>query len=205
MQDRTTDGQRILNALIRINPQVLEGHPCQVTEYFVNNSCADEKDDHSVVLRHLFNQLPELPVDISDHLSWTIQQGYLIKGVRTALWGRGEDSRNHFQRAVDSGSTFSEWYLQKVAQHIINFEIEMSGDDVQTALQRLLPQIQRLSRPDHYRKFLSALSAKRAFENYQRRHYYRVPGNVLQAMRNDPRFITNRGMISILTRSFFKR
>lgn len=205
MQDRTEDGQRFLRGVLEFNPGVIEGAPCQVVEYFAGNSIADEKDDHEAILKRLFAQLPQLPVNINSQLDWAIREGYLIKGVRAALWDRQEAAEKHFQKAAQVGAAFSEERLRKVAHQIIDYEIEMSEPLTQAALARLLPHIRRLSQKDRYRRFLGELSARRAFENYHRRQFRRVRANILQTILHNPRYLLNRGIYSIFVRSFIRR
>jgi glycosyltransferase involved in cell wall biosynthesis len=205
IQGRTNEGQRFLHKLVMVNPNVLQGSPCPVAEYFTNNSTADEKDDHTEILKRLFAQLPLLPVDITNQLNWTIQQGFLIKGVRATLWERPAEAEQYFREADQLGAKFSQKYLHKVSQHIINLEFEMGDTATDRAMEILLPNIRQLCPPKRYRWFLGQLSAKRAFENYRRLQYNRVPANVIQALINNPRQITNRGILSIFARSLLQR
>lgn len=205
IQNRTEDGQRFLHNLVQINPKVLQGHPCQVTEYFTNHSSADENEDHVEILGRLFAQLPALPVNIANQLDSAIQQGYLIKGVRSAVWGRNKAALRYFGKAAELGASFSPRYLQKVSTKLVNYEVEMGSEAAKSAMNRLLPHIRRLSAPAHYRKFQADLSAQHAFENFKQGQFRRVPGNVIRAIFRYPRLLADRGMISIFARSLIKR
>jgi glycosyltransferase involved in cell wall biosynthesis len=205
IQERTADGQRFFEYLLQINPQALQGQPCAVSEYFANNSAADEKDDHEQILRRLFAQLPPAAAHIANQLDWAIQQAYLVKGVRAILWERQQAGEQHFANARQVGARFSEKYLQKVTQHLINYEVEMGSDALKIVQSRLLPHIQALCHPAVLRRFRGELAARRAFENYQRRQFGAVPANVLEAMRNEPRFLTNRGLFAICARALLKK
>lgn len=205
MQNRTEDGHRFMKYLLQIKPGALDGTPCEVVEYFAKNSSADEKEDHETILRSLFTQLPALPVNIDHQLEWAIHQGYLIKAVRAALWDREADSKAYFQKAFELGATFTDQYLQEVVQNLVDFEYEMGTDVFKKVMNRLLPEIHRLCPEDRYHAFVGEFYARRAFQNYHQHNYRDVPGDVLNAVRNEPRFLKNRGMLSILTRSIIKK
>jgi glycosyltransferase involved in cell wall biosynthesis len=205
IQDRTKDGQGFLERLLAFNPGVISGNPCQLVAYFAGNSVADEKDDHEAILRTLFAQMPEQQADLSRQFDWAVREGYLIKGVRAAIWSRQEAADNHFQKAVEAGAFFDEIHLKKVAHQLVDYEIEMADLDRQTAAKRLLPHVRRLSSKGQYRHFMGELAAKRAIENYQRRRYGQVTRNVLSAFWHDPRYLFNRGVDSILVHSLMKR
>ena len=205
IQDRTKDGQQFFEQLLAFNPGVISGDPCQMVAYFAGNSVADEKDDHETILRRLFAQMPDLEEPIDDQLDWAIREGYLIKGVRAAIWNRQAIAHNHFQKAAEVGAVFDEALLKKVAHQLLDYEIEMSDLDQQTAASRLFPHIRALSRNDTYRLFMGELGAKRAFENYHRQKYGQVHRNIYQAIKNDPHFLLNRGIYALFLRSFLKR
>lgn len=205
IQDRTEEGQHILHRLVEVKPEMVQGLPCPIANYFANNSVADEQDEHPAILSKLFAQLPNLPLNISHQLNWAIQQGYLVKGVRAMLWDRTATAEQYFQEAAKLGTECTEKDLKKISQHIINFEFEMGADRTQKVIEQLLPHIRQLSPKPRYHWFLGQLSAKRAFEHYQLSQYHLVPANVIQAISNHPRFILNRGLLSILTRSLLHK
>jgi glycosyltransferase involved in cell wall biosynthesis len=205
IQDRTEVGQRFLEQLLTFNPGVINGNPCQLVEYFAHNSVADEKDDHEAILRKLFFQLPEQHAHITKQYDWAIREGYLIKGVRAAIWNRQEATKNYFQKAAEVGASFDERHLKKAAHQLVDYEIVMSDLEKQAAAKRLLPHVHRLSNQGDYKHFMGELAAKRAFENYQRRKYGQVIRNVLSAFWHDPHYLFNRGMYALLLHSFVKR
>lgn len=205
MQNRTEDGQRFLRLLSEMNPGALQGHPCAVTEYFAHNSTADEKDDHTVILRQLFAQLPAELASLNDQLDWAIRRGYLIKAVRNCLWGPEDTAAAYFQKAAEVGARFSDKELNKVAQNLTDCETEMTAGQFQAALKRLMPYLRKHAMPPQFRRFLGEYHAQRAFENYRRQLYRRVPASVLLAIRNEPHYLMNRGIVSILARSVIQR
>jgi hypothetical protein len=205
IQNRTKDGQRFLAHLLSFNPDVITGNPCQLVEYFAHNSVADEKDDHEVILSELFAQLPEQHADLARQFDWALREGYLIKGVRAAIWNRQDSAENHFQKAAEAGASFDGNHLRKVAHQLLGYEIEMADLEKQTAVKRLLPYIHRLSIRGEYKQFMGELAAKRAFENYHHRRYRQVTKNVFEAFWHDPHYLFNRGVDSILVHSLMKR
>ncbi|MFC1997547.1 glycosyltransferase family 2 protein [Chloroflexota bacterium] len=204
VQDRTKDGQKFLHELLQFNPSVINGSPCKLVEFFANNSTANKNENHIEILKLLFDQLPKIHIDIFPQFSWAVKQGLLIKGVRASLWQRDQAAKEYFRQAELSEANFSDKYLTTVAQHLVNYEVELRTTALKRVMERLIPNIKNLSTPKQFKNFLAMVGIKRAFENYQRGKYNQVPLNVINAIRHKPAYILDRGVISIFAKSLFK-
>jgi len=205
IQDLTNLGQEYTHNLVNANPAVLMGNPCPLVDFFVIGSASDESCDHASILQKLFSQFPPLPVDITDQLNVGIGKGYLIKGVRAVIWEREQAAVSHFNKAAEIRAKFSKPHLGKIAKHLVDYEVEMGDEALQATLTRLLPYLKQHCSPGHLRWFLGNLAVNRGFENFRHQQYQRVAGNVWNAILNEPKYMFNRGILSMLVRSLLKK
>jgi len=100
--------------------------------------------------------------------------------------------------------SFLKPHLGKIAKHLLDYEVEMGDEALQATLTRLLPYLKQHCSPTQLRWFLGNLAVNRGFENFRHQQYQRVAGNVWNAILNEPKYMFNRGILSILVRSLLK-
>jgi hypothetical protein len=140
---------------------------------------------------------------LSSQRDWAVGRGWLWKGIRAVLWGRETDGRAHFARAIALGAGVDDSLMQLATYHLLRYETEFGTDAVMRALSALSPLINRVAGRGGDRLEGSYL-VNRAFERYHASEYRMVPGIVLRALRNDPSYLMNRGVLSIFLRSMAK-
>ena len=74
---------------------------------------------------------------------------------------------------------------------------------VQSKIQSLIPYLEKLGGYASVRKLIGCYSVNRAFQSYHAGEFAKVPGEIVPAIANDPKYLMNRGVLSIFFRSIF--
>jgi len=204
-QDETTLARDYVREAVRLKPAITKGMPCEFVNNFLINCIDDENQDHEALLQHIFAQLPLEFSHHSEHYKWAVAQGYLRKGARAVMWQRPADGKKYFEHAVRIGAQVDESFLQTLTDKLLNYEAVFGDETAQIVLQRLAPYFDKLGNRASMRRLKGSYAINRAFRNYRSRAYARVPIPVLQALVSDPKYLTNRGVLSLLLRSTVAR
>jgi glycosyltransferase involved in cell wall biosynthesis len=202
IQEETELGQELILELIDIDPSVIKGHPCELLEYLLRESIADENLDHETLLRSIFIQLRKEIAGFSAHHDWSVARGYLLRAIRAVMWDRLEDGKRHFARALDLKAAIDEKMLKTITYQLSSYEIDFGADATRGVMERLAPYLDQFRGRNHGRKLKGSYWVNRAFQNYRAGEYAKVPGMVLRALANDLSYFANRGVLAILVRSF---
>ena len=200
-QEETAVGQEFARAALQRDPRLLLGHPSPFLAALIAHSCVDESVDHDALLRAMLDQLPpEGAVDPADYDD-AVARGYLIRGVRTALWRDEAYSRQHFARAAALGATVDAAFLGRVTAQLLAYEAEMGTAATRAALARLADAMAPLGMPQEVRRLKGSLALNRAFADFHAGNFTTVPSSVVRATAHNPTYLGNRGALSILLRS----
>jgi hypothetical protein len=200
-QDETTLGQEFLRNAVRLKPSIVDGTPCELVNHFLINCVDDENRKHETLLQKIFAQLPPEIANIAEQYDWAIGRGYLLKGTRAVIWHRLEDGSVYFRRAADLGTQVDESYLSELAHHLLNHEMVFGGQAAQDVLHVLVPYLQALAGRRAIRDLNGLYALNRAFQSYRNSEYARVPAMIFRAVINNPKYLANRGVLSILLRT----
>jgi glycosyltransferase involved in cell wall biosynthesis len=204
-QDETTLGQEYIREAIRLKPSIIEGKPCPLVEFITAHSVSDESQDHRILLHRLFSQLPPELVQLSGQYRWAVAHGYLIRGARAVMWDRPEDGRLHFAQATEFGAKIDELFVQKLTYQLLSYEMEFGSAATQELLRNLAPHLEKVGGRSEVRWLNGCYWVNRAFQSYQTGEHDKVPSQVLRAVASDPKYLANRGVLSILLRSMVGR
>ena len=203
IQTETELAQEYIRELVELDPSVLDGSPCELIEFLLSECIADESIDHEVLLRQIFAQLPRELDWLSSKYDWAVARGFLWKGIRAIIWGREGDGYAHFARAINLHASVDDPLMQLVTYHLLGYEIEFGADAVIRVLSNLSLQINRVIKRGGD-KLEGSYLVNRAFEHYHIGEYKKVPRKVMKALVIDPRYLINRGVLSIFLRSMVK-
>jgi glycosyltransferase involved in cell wall biosynthesis len=203
IQTETKLAQEYIRELVELDPSVLEGSPCELIEFLLSECIANESMDHEVLLRQIFAQLPQELTWLSSKYDWAVARGFLWKGIRAIIWGREDDGYAHFARAINLHASVDDALMQLTTYHLLGYEIEFGADAVIKVLSNLSLQINRVIKRGGD-KLEGSYLVNRAFENYRIGEYKKVPRKVMKALVIDPRYLVNRGVLSIFLRSMVK-
>lgn len=203
-QDEIEHAKEYLSEAIRLNPALLRGNPCELTEFLLFNSCTDDSRSHEVMLEKIFSNLPEECSQILPQKESAIAEGYLIRGTQAMQWGRTGQGKELLDIAFERGAKTSDAYNQKVVFQLLQLESEQGPAATATVLNNLMPHIKSLSQKNDLRHFRACYAINRAYLRYQKGDYASVPGDVLRAVVNDAGKLWDRGVLSIFFRSLLR-
>lgn len=200
-QNETSVGQEFVREAVREKPSILQGMPCELLTNFLINCIDDEGQDHEIRLRNVFSQLPPELVWLSDHYAWAVAQGYLLKGARALIWGRFNDGRMHFERAINFGAQMNESFISTVTSQLVNYEIEFGAEATEGILASFSPYLLQLGGRAGVRRLNSTYMVNSAFHHYRSGDYRSVRENLIRAILENPKYLTNRGVLAVLKHS----
>lgn len=200
-QGETSLGQELLREAIRLQPELEGGAPSRLLLYFLSCSSDDESNDHAILLRRLFDQLPPEVAQVKDGYEWAVRQGHLLKGARAVLWDRPDDAGRYFAAARSANAHLDEPTSTMITSRLLDYAQAFGFNEATEALDKLTPYLTGVGGATSVRKLKGLFAFNRAFQHYRAREYREVPGKLVTAITNDPKFATNPGTLSLLLRS----
>lgn len=204
-QNETALGQEFVRNAVRLKPSIVEGVPCKVmTHYFLINCIDDESRNHETLLQSILAQLPPQVVQLSEQYNWTAAQGYLLKGARAVIWDRPDDGRRHFKQAAKLGARVDEYFLNTLTHKLLDYETEFGTEAAQDILHALTTYLQNLGGRASARSLSGSYLVNRAFQHYRTGEYASAKWMAIRAVVSDPKYMVNRGVLAILSRSILR-
>jgi glycosyltransferase involved in cell wall biosynthesis len=200
IQEETTLAQRFARDLIRLDSSVLEGRPCELVDFLMMESIADESLNHERLLQRIFAQLPSELRWLSSQYDWAVARGYFLKGIRAIMWDRPKDGSAHLARAAELRAQVDASFIQLLTYHLLNYENEFGSEATQVVLQKLVSYLKKVGDLGA-RQLQGSYAINRAFQDYRAAEYAKVPAKVLMAVASNVAYVKNRGIIAILLRS----
>lgn len=200
-QGETEIGRSFLRKAVQHKPSILSGMPCELVNNFVMNCSEDENLNFSEFLEKVFAQLPQELDQVIGQFNWAIARGYLLKGVRALIWDRFEDGRQYFKRATELGANVDTPFLQQLSKHLVDYEAEYGEQPAQNILKTLNLHLKKIGGRTSVRQLKSLYAINRAFQRFHSGEFNKVPGSILWAIENNPRYLTNHGVIVTFLRS----
>ncbi len=200
-QDETAIGQEFIRKAVHYKRSILEGTPGELLTSLVINCIDDESVDHAARLRKVLAQLPSEMAWLSQQSDWAIAWGYFLKGARAFMWDRPDDGKNYFEEAIRMGFKIDELLISQLTSKLLDFEAEFGEEAAKKVLQAWIPFVEKSGGRTSVRRLNGAYAANRAFHDYSQGEFGDIPGTVIRAVASDPRYLTNRGLLSVLLRS----
>ena len=199
-QDETAVGQAFVREAVRLDPALLDGRPSALVDFMVGQVAADSAVDLEEEVARIFAQWPPELSAPAPELELALANGYLAKGTQAVLFGRTAEGREWLARAAARGATTSDRFIKQVTHHLLGSQREFGDQVVDQALDTLQPLLDRIGL-DAGRRLRASFALNCALAQYKAGDYASVPDQVGTAIANDPRFLFNRGALSILVRS----
>lgn len=205
IQGETDLGREYLRELIRIDPKLIDGFPCELVEFLLLESITDENLDHCELLRNIFAQFPREYLFIANQYDWAVARGYMIKGFRNVMWNRHEKGSKDFAKAKELGARIDEKLMRDFAYQLSSYEKEMGQQATRSCINELAPFLEQIGGKKKVHKLIAQYHADKAFQHYHEGRLTDISTNVLEAIRNYPTYVTNKGMIKIMLQSIVGR
>lgn len=200
-QNETALGQRLLREAARLNPAIISGNPCEVTRELLHHSLYDESTDHAKLLPHLFGQFPEELAHLRPQCKWAVGRGYLERATRAIIWDRLDEGASHFAQARELGVQIDEDFLNTLTFRLMSYEAEFGTAAVSSVLRNVMAGLVKTGNRVGGKRLRGSFSASQAFRHYALGRHDKTLRFALQAAFNNPAYVANRGIISILLRS----
>lgn len=200
-QDDTALGQEYCLAAVRGNPSFLNGQFNQLLNTLLSYSIVDDSQDHDPLLRRMVKQLPPELSWLEEQGDWAVARGYLLKGTRAVMWKRMAEGQAYFEQATALKAQIDEPFLQYLTANLLSYEKEFGREAVQDVLEALSPYLERVGNRSHVRWLKGSYLINQAYRSYYAGQYTKVPLKIMHACANDPKYLANRGVLSMLLRS----
>ena len=127
-----------------------------------------------------------------------------MRGTREVIWDRSDAGRDHFVRAKSLGARIDESYINQMVVQLLNFEAEFGPEPTDEVLQRLSTYLNWVGKSSNARWLRGSYYFNRGLKSFRAEEYSLVPGSFLRSAKNYPEYLSNRGFLSILSRSLLK-
>ena len=204
-QDEVPLGQSLLRNAVELKPPLLEGNPCEVVKSLMVTSCSGHREGFETLLQSVFANLPPELAQLSEQYEWAISRGYLLQACQSLMWGDVENARASFARASELGADLDECFAQMLTARLVDYEAEFGAERCRDVMQTLLSGLERVVSRNRLGKFTACYWINQAFHAERVGDHNIVATNVLRALSNDLSYLTNRGALAILLRSFRRR
>ena len=204
VQDDNALGREYCLSAVRYNPSILIGNPSKLLETMIDYSVEDESKSHEQILRRLTNQLSSEFVELNNHYNWAVARGYLLRGVRAIIWGRNQDGQDHFMNAIKLGAHVDQALSARIIAQLLDFETEFGLDASRPVIQNLSIYLERIGGRSLLHRIIGGFFISQAFRSYRVGNYTNTVNTVIKAAVEDPKLLSNRGVVSILFRSIIR-
>ncbi len=199
-QSDTSLGQELIRKAVELDGRFFAN---DLTKYilFLARSSVRNSGDHEAILKTIIPQLPP-ELEWKDHYTgFAIGYGYLLNWARDFLWGRIEAGLENFAEARSYGLEPDERFLDLLAGDLLNYEGEFGSDGAQDVLDRFVSYLTASGNSAGARKLIGNYRINMAFRQQTAGEYKKVIPNALHAIRSDPSYLANRGVLSMLVQS----
>jgi glycosyltransferase involved in cell wall biosynthesis len=171
--------------------------------HFAAHTSVRDGGEPEAQLRQFFTTLPPEMSKLLAYQDQIIGRAYLMSGLNGLIWDRRHVAARHMAQAIDKQARLDKKLWSMLNDQIFQFQVAFGETAAEEVVARLLPYLERISRPAELRHFKATWAFNRAVKHYRSGQFSRVPGQVMQAIFNDPRYLHNRGALSIMARSLW--
>ncbi len=196
-QHETTAGREFLRAAIEQDPSVLRSG---MLKPLLLHCTADQSLDHRMELRAILDQLPPDLVHLLEGWPEAASQGYLLRAVTSAIWGRMDEAEELMAEADRSHAAADSWLIGLLVTHLCNIEDLLGREAADAALART-EQAGRRRFWALTRELKASFFLSRGFQSYSKAMYPEAIKSAGLAVLSNCRYAGNRGLLSIAVRS----
>lgn len=199
-QNDTSLGQELIRRAMELDGRFFANDPNKYVMFLVRSSVRNG-GDHEAILKTIVPQLPP-EVEWKDHYTnFAIGYGYLLNWARDFLWRRIDSGLQNFAEARSYGLEPHERFLELLAGDLLNYESEFGSDAAQDALNRFVSHLINSGNSAGARKLTGNYRINMAFRQYTAGEHKKAIPNAFHAIRSDPSYLANRGVLSMLVQS----
>jgi hypothetical protein len=171
---------------------------------FLMGFCVDDESyDYETLLDLIFSQLPAQIPDTLPNYLWAVSRGNFVRGVRALIWDRPQDAELYFSKASKFSFKVDEAFVQQVTHELLGYQMVYGIDATQAMLSKISSSLIKFLGKTGVNWLKSGYLVNVSSENYRDGQWEKVPGNVLGVIASRPKYLLDRGIMSILVKSLF--
>ena len=200
-QNETTLGRNFLWGAGQALSFLFFGNPSPYMSFLMGYCVDDESYDYETLLDLVFTQLPiEIPEALSGYL-WAVARGNFVRGIRALIWNRPEDAAQYLARGGERGFQVDDASVKQVAYELQGYELAYGVDATLKKLAVILPALRKYLGRGGANWLSAGYLFNLASRTYGRGILRRVPGYIFRAVTVHPRYLADRGVVSLLLKS----
>lgn len=196
-QHETRLGREIVLEAVRRNPSLLDGQPNRLEAWLASSVAADTNLDLVEVLHSFQEQMPPQFAWGDDLHDYLIASGFLQRAILAGLWDYDDDAEQWLERVGVPAAIADQQLLAWTTHLLLDIDQELGSDVAGVKMTKISDMLERLGDPVAAKRlratyqFNCALRAKRSGDPVALRY-------LIQAIWNNPRYLGNRGILSVL-------
>jgi len=203
LQQEFAIGREFIQRAVNLMPDLAEGEPPKLVETWTNWIAVDEERDIEDLLSTIFANLPPEVKPRQEYFPYAVSRGYLLRGMHAFIWGL--DAQTYLERAVRMGARVDEQSVVPLVRELAAYEAEFGSEATETVVRNLIRHFRKLGQSKGMRLLSGIYAANRAFRWYYAGQYAQVPRQVIRTLAADPKYLANKGVLSILARALARR
>ena len=203
-QEEADLGQEYLSKAVELKPSLMLGEPCElITSWFawVAKDVWDFDRQYEIIIHSIFNNLSPKLQELNQELDGVIARGYLWKGIEATIWGNHEDAQTYFAQAERRRVRIDDAIAQSLVGELLDYEAEFGAWATQKIIQDLTAHLDKVGNQRGSRALQGYYWVNQAFRSYRLGEYSKVPTQIFHGVVSEPKFLNNRGVLSLLLRS----
>jgi glycosyltransferase involved in cell wall biosynthesis len=201
LQEEIDLGQELYAKAVKYDPRLLSGEPCRFMETTVHWCIMDDSAEHDLLIDQVLYHLPADQERFMSARDWAVAKGFFSKGVRGIIWDRQEAGISYLRKSFNMDLQIDEKMLGSITSQLQNYEHEYGNEAAINILYRISSALYRVGWHSESHKIKGMYFFNRAFQRYHERNYHEVPKEIGRAISHHPRYLSNRGALSILFNS----
>ena len=202
ISSETALAQTWFRQVVQFDPSIPAKNRSELLQRLVEAATRDG-GEHEARLRATFAQLPAELECLSQYCDWAVGCGYVLRGVREMMWGRTKAGAAQLNRAAILGARLDSRTMNLLRYQLLNYDAGLGPDRFRPLLRKLSPYLEKVGGRTGVRRLNGWYSINGAFQDYREGNYARVLSGVTRAVANDPKYLSDRQVLSILPRSVY--
>ena len=172
---------------------------------WISAGTADYVRSPEEIIRSIFDNLPKELQYLRDKTEWAVARGDLLKGLRTMIWGEQTDAEIYLETAIKKGADIDAQAMGMFSDELLSCEVEVGDIKSREVLNNLSQVLLKLKKKRDARLLIGSYAINRAFRKFHNKKYDVVPKDIVRAIKADPKYLLNRGALSVLLRSIWRQ
>jgi hypothetical protein len=200
-QDEFALGYQCLRDAIALMPSLAEGTPAPILAALAGRTGPTDTRDLEPTWRAAFGGLPADLATLRPQEDWLIAVSLVAHGTRALMWGDEATGKAQLDRARALGAVIDDNLSWALRYQLTLIDREFGGAQARRVRASWLAHLQGYANHDQLREMLEDYLVDQAFDRFNVGDHAQVPSAALRAIRDNPRQVLNRGLLSILFRS----